>query len=136
MPSVRARKPTGSGFIAKRTEPPPRPPEHQQSPRADEGGQESFIPACICLRAYTRAYGRRPFGSGSESTTSSWRASKWASGSGDGGQGANLETREPTVCGLYAIRILQHSRQEWRPARWTADDPHPSSISELMSIAC
>lgn len=32
-----------------------------------------------------RVYGRWPFASGAKSTTSSWRASKWPSGSGDGG---------------------------------------------------
>jgi hypothetical protein len=62
-----------------------RPPPHQQSPRADKGGPESFIPAFTCPRPYTRRSGRRPFGRGAKSTIWSWRGLKWHFGSGDGG---------------------------------------------------
>jgi hypothetical protein len=51
MPSVRARKPTGSVFMAKRTrEPYPPPPAGQRGPAADRGGPESSTRAFTCPR--------------------------------------------------------------------------------------
>jgi hypothetical protein len=69
----------------------PHPPAHQRRPKADKGGPESSIPAFTCLRAYTRPYGRRRFGRDAKSTTSSWRGSRWHSGSGAWGETKRLD---------------------------------------------
>ena len=110
MPSVRARKPTGSVFMVKRTR---EPYPHLQRTSEAQGPtaparHRSHQPLPTGGR-YTRASGRRPSGRGAKSTISSWRGLRWPSGSGTGGRVRRLVLSEVST-GLVLLRFRLYIR--------------------------
>jgi hypothetical protein len=85
MPSVRARKPTGSVFMAKRTRTLP-PTSSGPARPGSRQGRPGIIRTSLylCRRPFMRVYGWLPFGIGAKSTISSWRGLSWRSGSEGG----------------------------------------------------
>ena len=96
-------------------DPAKRPPAHQQSPRADKGGPESFIRVCIYQRLSMRPYGRRPFGKGAKSMiSSSWKGFGWPWVSGVGSsRGGRSQARcrgQATIAKRPSKRLMIYLR--------------------------